>query len=154
MLLHAAAYALILSPNQTPSRDQYFIEKLVGLQRDDYQISTLFYCLFNAMGVYPLIFLSLLQPSAKSSNKVNPLMMPDTAVACQSGGCGKVLFTNTGTFVAIHDSLFRSWLPSAWALFCFVEAFRRCADSPSPATPGAQSVAALMQICAPCSCRL
>ena len=154
MLLHAAAYALILSPNQTPARDQYFIEKLVGLQRDDYQISTLFYCLFNAMGVYPLIFLSLLQPSAKSSNKVNPLMMPYTAIACKSGGCGKVLFTDTGTFVAIHDPLFRSWLPSAWALLCLVEAFRRCADSPSPAAAGTQSVAALFNFCKPRSCRL
>ena len=49
----------------------YFIQKLVGLQKDNFQVSTLFTCLFNAMGIYPLIFLALLQPSGKSDNKVS-----------------------------------------------------------------------------------
>jgi hypothetical protein len=66
-----AGYALFLSPNLTPQRDMYFLEKLVGLQKDSFQVSTLFTCLFNAMGMYPLIFLALLQPSGKSDNKVS-----------------------------------------------------------------------------------
>ena len=63
-------YALLLSPNYTPSRDTVFIEKLVGLRRDEFALNTLYSCLFNAMGIYPLIFLALIQPSGQSGNKV------------------------------------------------------------------------------------
>jgi len=76
-----AGYALFLSPNLTPQRDMYFIEKLVGLRRDSFQVSTLFTCLFNAMGIYPLIFLGLLQPSGKSDNKVRFFFQHDQNVA-------------------------------------------------------------------------
>jgi hypothetical protein len=64
------AYAFLLSPNQTPLRDQYFIEKLVGLTSDAVPLNTVFYYLFFIMGIWPLIYTALLVPAAKSRNGV------------------------------------------------------------------------------------
>lgn len=75
-----AGYALFLSPNQTSRLDTYFIKKLVGLERDDIPINTLYYCVFNALGMYPLIFTALLQPSGKSGNKVHTPPIPEPLV--------------------------------------------------------------------------
>lgn len=56
------------APDQTPLRDQYFIEKLIGMGVDDgVPINPVFYSLFNLMGVYPLIYISLMIPSARGS---------------------------------------------------------------------------------------
>lgn len=65
-----AAYAFLLSPNQTPLRDQYFIEKFVGLTTDPVPINTVFFYLFYIMGIWPLIYTALLVPAAKSRNGV------------------------------------------------------------------------------------
>ena len=63
-------YAVLLSPNQTPFRDQYFIEKFLNLTTDAVPINTVFAALFYIMGVWPLIYTALLIPAAKSRNGV------------------------------------------------------------------------------------
>lgn len=64
-------YIFMFSPNQTPFRDQIFLEKLVGLgSNEGIQINRVFFALFNLMGVYPAIYAALLNPAARSSNKV------------------------------------------------------------------------------------
>ena len=66
-----AVYAFLMAPNQTPLRDQYFLEKLVGLGADDgVPINAIFTQLFFIMGVWPLIYTALLIPSGKSANGV------------------------------------------------------------------------------------
>ena len=66
-----AVYAFVLSPNQTPFRDTYFLEKLVGLGANDgVKINTVFTQLFFIMGIWPGVYACLLLPSAKSGNKV------------------------------------------------------------------------------------
>lgn len=65
MALHCAAK---FAPDQTPLRDQYFLEKLVGLGVDDgVPINPVFFSLFNLMGIYPVIYGSLMIPSARGS---------------------------------------------------------------------------------------
>lgn len=64
-------YAFLYSPNQTPYRDQYFIEKLVGLgENDGVTINIVFTALFNAMGLWPAMYSALIIPSGKSENGV------------------------------------------------------------------------------------
>lgn len=66
-----AGYAFLLSPNQTPFRDGYFLEKLVGLGAEDgVPINTIVQQLFLIMGVWPLVYTALLIPSGKSGNGV------------------------------------------------------------------------------------
>ena len=68
--LHAD-YGFVLSPNQTPYRDMYFLEKLLGLGADDgVAVNTVFTRLCWLMGVWPAVYASLLLPTAKSGNKV------------------------------------------------------------------------------------
>jgi hypothetical protein len=68
-----AVYAIFLSPNQTPYRDSYFIEKLVGLGVDDgVEVNVIFSQLWNLLGVVPALIWALLSPTAKSGNKVGP----------------------------------------------------------------------------------
>ncbi len=68
-----ADYGFVLSPNQTPYRDMYFLEKLLGLGVDDgVQVNTVFTRLCWLMGVWPAVYASLLLPTAKSGNKVFP----------------------------------------------------------------------------------
>ena len=63
--------ALWLQPNQTPLRDSYFLEKLVGLGVDDgVQLNIIVQQLFLIMGVWPLVYTQLLIPSGKSGNGV------------------------------------------------------------------------------------
>ena len=67
----AAGYAFFVSPNQTPYRDMYFLEKLSGLGvNDGVQINAVFTQLFFVMGLWPCIYAALLIPSARSGNKV------------------------------------------------------------------------------------
>ena len=67
-----ADYGFILSPNQTPRRDMYFLEKLLGLGADDgVAVNIVFTRLCWLMGVWPAVYASLLLPTAKSGNKVN-----------------------------------------------------------------------------------
>jgi hypothetical protein len=59
-----AAYAFFISPNQTPLRDSYFLEKLVGLGVDDgVKLNVILQQLFLIMGVWPLVYTALLIPS-------------------------------------------------------------------------------------------
>jgi hypothetical protein len=67
-----AGYAFFLSPNQTPYRDMYFLEKLSGLGvNDGVQINAVFTQLFFIMGLWPCIYAALLIPSARSGNSVS-----------------------------------------------------------------------------------
>ena len=60
-------YSVLAAPAQTPFRDQYFIEKLVGLRSDDgFTINTILFVEFYIMGLWPLIYASLLLPSARN----------------------------------------------------------------------------------------
>ncbi|KAG0597814.1 hypothetical protein M758_12G022100 [Ceratodon purpureus] len=60
-------YGLVLAPAQTPYRDQYFIEKLVGLRSNDgFVINTILFCEFYIMGLWPIIYACLLLPSARN----------------------------------------------------------------------------------------
>lgn len=60
-------YAAVLAPSQTPYRDQYFIEKLVGLRSNDgFVINTVLFCEFYIMGLWPIVYSSLLLPSARN----------------------------------------------------------------------------------------
>lgn len=62
------AYAFVFSPNQTPTIDQFILLKLVGLKPDDpYQVNTIYTSVFNMMGIYPLVYASLLIPAARSN---------------------------------------------------------------------------------------
>ena len=71
----AAGYAFFVSPNQTPYRDMYFLEKLSGLGvNDGVQINAVFTQLFFVMGLWPCIYAALLIPSARSGNKVTGLL--------------------------------------------------------------------------------
>lgn len=66
-----AYYAFVLSINQTPLRDSYFLEKLVGLgENDGVQLNVIVQQLFLLMGVWPLVYTALLIPSGKSDNGV------------------------------------------------------------------------------------
>eukprot|EP00897_Mesotaenium_endlicherianum_P002904 jgi/Mesen1/2641/ME000166S01762 len=79
-----AGYAFLSSPNQVPFRDRYFVEKLVGLHADDgFQMNQVLICVFNIMGVIPLIYSQLLIPtgrSGKGSPPVWPFLTVSTAV--------------------------------------------------------------------------
>ena len=69
--LNPADYGFVLSPNQTPYRDMYFLEKLLGLgAHDGVAVNTVFTRLCWLMGVWPAVYASLLLPSAKSGNQV------------------------------------------------------------------------------------
>lgn len=60
-------YAAKFAPDQTPLRDMYFIVKLVGLGVDDgVPLNTILSSIFFLMGIYPIIFGSLMIPSARS----------------------------------------------------------------------------------------
>lgn len=63
-------YAAFLAPGQTPYRDQYFIEKLVGLRSNDgFVINTILTCEFFIMGLWPVIYCSLILPSARNKKE-------------------------------------------------------------------------------------
>ncbi|KAI3423805.1 hypothetical protein D9Q98_009642 [Chlorella vulgaris] len=66
-----AGYAFLVAPNQTPLRDSYFLEKLVGLgAADGVPLNTIVQQLFLAMGIWPLVYTALLIPSGKSGNGI------------------------------------------------------------------------------------
>jgi len=63
-------YAFFWAPNQTPLRDQYFLEKFLNLTNDGVSMNAVFTQLFYIMGVWPLIYTALLVPAGKSRNGV------------------------------------------------------------------------------------
>lgn len=58
-------YAVFLSPNQTPALDQYFLRKFLNMEDDGVSINAVFTSLFYVMGLWPLIYTSLLIPAGK-----------------------------------------------------------------------------------------
>ena len=73
----------------------------MGLRRDEFALNTLYSCLFNAMGIYPLIFLALIQPSGQSGNKVGTFST----------------FTGRITFLPVCNS--RNFMPATARLDAF-----------------------------------
>lgn len=63
-------YALNFSPNQTPARDLYLLQKLIpgapGTVDDGVAVNAVFYALFNAMGVMPALYAAVLIPAGRS----------------------------------------------------------------------------------------
>lgn len=73
MALWAAllVYAVLLSPNQTPYRDQIFVKLLVGLSNDDtFKVNQVFFSTFNVIGIYTFFLQCLLIPGGRSGNKI------------------------------------------------------------------------------------
>lgn len=61
-------YVCVLAPNQTPTIDAFVVQKLVGLKAEDpFQVNEVFTCVWNFMGLYPLIYAALLIPAARSN---------------------------------------------------------------------------------------
>ena len=82
--IYAVDYGFVLSPNQTPYRDMYFLEKLLGIGANDgVAVNTVFTRLCWLMGVWPAVYASLLLPSAKSGNKVQCTCHQMFHVLCQ-----------------------------------------------------------------------
>eukprot|EP00850_Spirogloea_muscicola_P018787 SM000176S03118 [mRNA] locus=s176:9925:10253:+ [translate_table: standard] len=53
-------------PHGVAFRDFYFVQKLVGLRADDgFAVNQVLICVFNIMGVWPLIYAQLLFPSGR-----------------------------------------------------------------------------------------
>ncbi|GAB4825315.1 hypothetical protein Ancab_008187 [Ancistrocladus abbreviatus] len=62
-------YVFNLSPNQTPSRDMYFLEKLLNLKADDgFRMNQVLVSLWYIMGLWPIVYSMLLLPTGRSSN--------------------------------------------------------------------------------------
>ncbi|GBG68819.1 hypothetical protein CBR_g3513 [Chara braunii] len=67
-------YAFFLSPNQTPRRDMYFLEKLLHLHPNDgMQLNAIFEAVFNLLGIMPCIYTLLLIPSGRCDGKKIPV---------------------------------------------------------------------------------
>lgn len=68
------AYCAFLSPNQTPTLDQYFLEKLLNLKGDDgFEMNRVLSCLWYIMGLWPVIYCMLLIPTGRSSRRKMPV---------------------------------------------------------------------------------
>lgn len=70
---HVAVYGFVLSPNQTPYRDQIFLKLLVGLRDpgEQFVVNQVYASLFNIMGIWPIIYACLIIPSGRSANKAS-----------------------------------------------------------------------------------
>lgn len=78
-------YVFLLTPNQTPSRDMYFLEKLLNLKGDDgFQMNQVLVSLWYIMGLWPLAYSMLLLPSGRSSNSKVPVW-PFLVLSCFGG---------------------------------------------------------------------
>jgi len=63
------AYAVFVSPNQTPSRDEIFILKLCGLGTPGAPpVNAVFTALWAAMGAWPALYAALLIPAGRSKS--------------------------------------------------------------------------------------
>ncbi|XP_042521148.1 uncharacterized protein LOC122094417 [Macadamia integrifolia] len=66
-------YVFMLTPNQTPSRDMYFLQKLLNLKGDDgFIMNEVLVSLWYIMGLWPLLYCMLLLPSGRSSRSKIP----------------------------------------------------------------------------------
>ncbi|MCL7035389.1 hypothetical protein MKW94_022903 [Papaver nudicaule] len=78
-------YVFMLTPNQTPSRDRYFLEKLLNLRRDDgFEMNKVLVSLWYIMGLWPLVYSMLLLPSGRSSRSKIPVW-PFLVLSCFGG---------------------------------------------------------------------
>ncbi|GAV68450.1 hypothetical protein CFOL_v3_11953 [Cephalotus follicularis] len=69
-------YVFNLSPNQTPSRDMYFLKKLLNLKGDDgFRMNEVLVSLWYIMGLWPSVYSMLLLPTGRSS-KINIPVWP------------------------------------------------------------------------------
>ncbi|MBA0605592.1 hypothetical protein Godav_018149 [Gossypium davidsonii] len=60
-------YVFNLSPNQTPSRDMYFLKKLLNLKGDDgFRMNEVLVSQWYIMGLWPLVYSMLLLPTGRS----------------------------------------------------------------------------------------
>ncbi|KAK9285022.1 hypothetical protein L1049_024204 [Liquidambar formosana] len=78
-------YVFNLAPNQTPSRDEYFLRKLLNLKGDDgFRMNEVLVSLWYIMGLWPLVYSMLLLPTARSS-KSNIPVWPFLILSCFGG---------------------------------------------------------------------
>ncbi|XP_031274480.1 uncharacterized protein LOC116132952 [Pistacia vera] len=78
-------YVFNLSPNQTPSRDIYFLKKLLNLKGDDgFVMNEVLVSLWYIMGLWPLVYSMLLLPTGRSS-KSNIPVWPFLILSCFGG---------------------------------------------------------------------
>ncbi|GAU18552.1 hypothetical protein TSUD_325420 [Trifolium subterraneum] len=67
-------YVSFLSPNQTPSRDMYFLKKLLNLKGDDgFRMNEVLVAEWYIMGLWPLVYSMLLLPTGRSSKTSVPV---------------------------------------------------------------------------------
>ncbi|KAL5704011.1 hypothetical protein ACHQM5_022491 [Ranunculus cassubicifolius] len=78
-------YVFQLTPNQTPSRDMYFLEKLLNLKGEDgFEMNQVLVSLWYIMGLWPLVYSMLLLPSGRSSKGGIPVW-PFLVLSCFGG---------------------------------------------------------------------
>ncbi|GMY09637.1 Cardiolipin synthase N-terminal [Fagus crenata] len=78
-------YVVNLTPNQTPSRDMYFLQKLLNLKGDDgFRMNEVLVSLWYIMGLWPLVYSMLLLPTGRSS-KSNIPVWPFLILSCFGG---------------------------------------------------------------------
>ncbi|XP_027939720.1 uncharacterized protein LOC114193923 isoform X3 [Vigna unguiculata] len=78
-------YVFFLTPNQTPSRDLYFLKKLLNLKGDDgFRMNEVLVSLWYIMGLWPLVYSMLLLPTGRSS-KNSILVWPFLILSCFGG---------------------------------------------------------------------
>lgn len=78
-------YVFNLTPDQTPSRDMYFLEKLLYLKGDDgFRMNSVLVSLWYIMGLWPLVYSMLLLPTGRSS-KTNIPVWPFLILSCFGG---------------------------------------------------------------------
>ena len=59
------SYAAAFAPNQLPGGDVELLAKLLGQQEGS--VNAVFFSLFNVMGVWPMVYASLLFPTGRSA---------------------------------------------------------------------------------------
>ncbi|KAM1010440.1 hypothetical protein ACFX2J_045618 [Malus domestica] len=78
-------YVLTLSPNQTPSRDMYFLKKLLNLKGEDgFRMNEVLVSVWYIMGLWPLVYSMLMLPTARSSKSKVPVW-PFLILSCFGG---------------------------------------------------------------------
>uniref|UniRef100_A0A2P2MLU1 Cardiolipin synthase N-terminal domain-containing protein n=1 Tax=Rhizophora mucronata TaxID=61149 RepID=A0A2P2MLU1_RHIMU len=78
-------YVFFLTPNQTPSRDMYFLQKLLNLKGDDgFLMNEVLVSLWYIKGLWPLVYSMLLLPTGRSSKGKIPVW-PFLVLSCFGG---------------------------------------------------------------------
>ncbi|XP_068644008.1 uncharacterized protein [Aristolochia californica] len=78
-------YVFLLAPNQTPTQDAYFLQKLLNLKGDDgFHMNEVLVSLWYIMGLWPIIYSMLLIPSGRSSKSKIPVW-PFLVLSCFGG---------------------------------------------------------------------